>query len=303
MTAPAPPEREPAAHVERLVLDTPRGRFEALAAGPTDAPPVIVLHGFPDAPPTFASLLAALARRGHRAVAPWLRGYAPSIVDGPYDVETLADDVAAWADVLSPDAPVRLVGHDWGAIATYAACSRHRARVAAAVTLAVPHPLAFLRALDAAQVVRSWYMLFFQLPGAPRLARARDFALVDRLWRRWSPRHRLPPALRAELHACLAASWPAPLLYYRALLRPFGPAVARVRRDSPAATPSTVPTLYLHGADDGCIGVDAERDADRYFAGPYRFEVLAGAGHFLAAERPEDVAARADAWFRAHGGG
>ena len=290
------------APLERLALDTPRGRFAALAAGDPGAPLVLVLHGFPDAPPTFAAALTALAARGYRAIAPWLRGYAPSMLAGSVAAEALADDVVAWADALSPSSPVRLLGHDWGALATYAACDRAPARVAAAVTLAVPHPAAFLRALAGTQLARSWYMVFFQLPGAPRLARAADLALIDWLWRRWSPGYRLPDALRAELHACLLASWPRPVDYYRALVRPLGPALARLGPDGPLARRVIVPTLYLHGEDDGCIAVDAGRDAGRCFAGPYRREVMPAAGHFLAAERPVEVAAAADVWFRQHAG-
>jgi pimeloyl-ACP methyl ester carboxylesterase len=201
--------------VERIELATARGRFHALAAGDPRHPPVLVLHGFPDAPPTFAPLLTALAAGGLRAIAPWLRGYAPSVLDGPYDVDALADDVAAWADALSPDRPVRLLGHDWGALATYAACARHPARIAAAVTLAVPHPMAFVRGLDAAQLARSWYMLFFQLPGALRgSAAARDFALIDRLWRHLVAGLPAPgrAAARTARHAQRQLAGPAPIL-------------------------------------------------------------------------------------------
>jgi pimeloyl-ACP methyl ester carboxylesterase len=115
------------------------GAFTALAAGAADAPLVLVLHGFPDVPHTFAPLIEAIARAGHRVVAPWLRGYAPSPAAGPYDVDTLATDVLAWADALSPDRPVAIVGHDWGAVVTYVACARHR-RFHAAVAMSVPHP-------------------------------------------------------------------------------------------------------------------------------------------------------------------
>ena len=289
-----------AAPLAPIVLATSRGRFHALAAGDPRAPIVLVLHGFPDAPPTFGPFLAAVAARGYRAIAPWLRGYAPSVMTGPYDPDTLADDLAAWLAALSPHGPAFVVGHDWGAIATYAACARTPTQIAAAVTLAVPHPLAFLHHADPAQLARSWYMLFFQLPGAPRAARVADFALIDHLWQRWSPAYNLPPELRAAIHDCLAASWPAPTLYYRALIRPFGRARARLRHDSPLRRPLTVPTLYLHGADDGCIGVDVGRGAERHFAGPYQHDVLADTGHFLAAERPDDVAARAHAWFQRH---
>jgi pimeloyl-ACP methyl ester carboxylesterase len=114
--------------VSAAVATVEVGGFTALAAGPADAPLALVLHGFPDAPPTFAPLLGALADRGYRVVAPWLRGYAPSPLAGPYDVDRLADDVLAWADRLSPTQPVALVGHDWGAAVTYVACARAPAR-------------------------------------------------------------------------------------------------------------------------------------------------------------------------------
>ena len=286
------------APVETLALPTARGRFVALAAGERGRPAVLVLHGFPDAPTTLRPLLAALAARGLRAIAPWMRGYAPSPRGGPFDAETLADDAIACADVASPGAPVFLLGHDWGAVATYVACARHRARIAAAVTLAVPHPIAFLRGARAAQLARSWYMLFLQLPGAAAAARVADFALIDRLWRTWSPGYQLPDDERGALHATLAASWPAPAQYYRALAWPPHEAIARVQRS--AAARIDVPLLYLHGADDGCVGVEVGRDAARYFAGAYRRDVIEGAGHFVTAERPDVVAARAAAWFTTH---
>lgn len=275
------------------------GAFHALAAGEPDATVVLVLHGFPDTPHSFAPLIDQLARGGHRVVAPWLRGYAPSPIDGPFDLDTLAADVLAWADALSPTRPVAIVGHDWGAMIAYVASTRAPTRVRAAVTLAVPHPRAFVRGLaSAAQRRRSWYMVAAQLPGALRVAAARDFAVIDRLWRTWSPGYQLAEPLRRELHATLAASWPAPGLYYRALTRPLGAAAERLRRRDRIE----VPTLYLHGARDGCIGPEIGVGAERWFTGGYRREVLAGVGHFLAAEAPAAIATRALAWFAAHPG-
>ena len=273
------------------------GAFTALAAGAPDAPLVLVLHGFPDVPSTFAPLLAAIAGAGYRAVAPWLRGYAPSPAAGPFDVDALAVDVLAWADALSPDRPVAIVGHDWGAVVTYVACAAAPSRFHAAVAMSVPHPAVFVRALARpAQLARSWYMLAFQLPGAPALAAAGGFALIDRLWRAWSPGYRLPASLRDELHATLAASWPAPLMYYRAMTRPLGAAVERLRRRDRIA----VPTLYLHGAADGCIGPDVGAGAERFFSGGYRREIVADVGHFLVAEAPAAIAARVLAWLAVH---
>jgi pimeloyl-ACP methyl ester carboxylesterase len=261
---------------------------------------VIVAHGFPDHPPTFAPVIARLAARGLDVVAPWLRGYAPSTTTGPFDVDQLGADLVAVARALAGDRPTYLVGHDWGAIAAYAALAAPaEITFTAAVTLAVPHPIAFLRALRRdGQWRRSWYMGLFQLPLSDRIARARDFALIDRLWRTWSPGYRLADAARAELHACLAASWPAPLLHYRAIARPVAAARARIRRAN--AQTITTPVRYLHGADDGCIAPSAARGQDRWLRGPLSTEIVDGAGHFLHVEAPDHVALRIAEWIGAH---
>lgn len=261
---------------------------------------VIVAHGFPDHPPTFAPVIERLAARGLDVVAPWLRGYAPSTTTGPFDVDQLGADLVAVARALAGDRPTYLVGHDWGAAATYAALGApEEMTFAAAVTLAVPHPIAFLRALRRdGQWRRSWYMGLFQLPLSDRIARARDFALIDRLWRTWSPGYRLPDAARDELHACLAASWPAPLMHYRAIARPVAAARARIRRAS--AQTITTPVRYLHGADDGCIAPGAARGQDRWLRGPLSAEIVDGAGHFLHVEVPDRVVERIADWIGAH---
>ncbi len=197
---------------------------------------MVFLHGFPDHPPTATGFLDELAAAGYEIVAPWMRGYAPSPLAGPYDGAQLGADAIAIADAVAGDRPVHLVGHDWGALVTYAACAIAPARFARAVAMAVPHPRAFVASLArTAQLARSWYMLAFQLPGAPAVARARDLALIDWLWRAWSPGFALPDEARAALHQCLAASLPAPIGYYRALLSlaRARPGVARRPPDPP----------------------------------------------------------------------
>jgi pimeloyl-ACP methyl ester carboxylesterase len=137
-------------------------------------------------------------------------------------------------------------------------------------------------------------MAFFQLGGlADRLVARGDFALIERLWRDWSPGFRPEPGYLDELKRCLSESMPAPLEYYRALLRPPGALRARLR----AAAKIGAPTLYLHGREDGCIGPELAEGQARYFAS-LKAEVLEGAGHFLHLERPEAVAARVVEWLR-----
>src|SRR6185369_15602000 len=234
---------------EHVTFDLPHGTFHALQGGDPDGQPTIVLHGFPDHPPTAKPFLAELGRRGRHVVAPWLRGYAPSPITGPFDFASLTSDVLALIDRWSPGRAVELIGHDWGALITYDACVTAPERIERAVTLAIPHPITFLSRLTRpAQLRRSWYMGLFQLPGSGWMVTARDLALIDHLWRQWSPSLSLDPALRAELHQDLRASMPAPIRYYREMLRPG--MLAATRRLS---QPITVPMLQLHGADDGCF--------------------------------------------------
>jgi pimeloyl-ACP methyl ester carboxylesterase len=265
--------------------------FHALSFGDPKAPALLWLHGFPDHPPTAIELLQRLGRT-HRVIAPWMRGYAPSPITGAFDVESLVRDAVAMIDAIG--GPVDLVGHDWGAAVVYAVCAFAPERVRRAVTLALPHPLTFLHALrSAAQLRRSWYMALFQLPNAERFVRANDFALIDRLWRAWSPGYALPDDRRRELHACLAASMPAPLGYYRAMVRPLRGFRTRTRR---LATPIATPLLQLHGADDGCVlPPDGAALDDRRFRAR-TLEIVPNAGHFLHLEQPDALAERLAAW-------
>ncbi len=270
-------------------VDTPAGRFAYLVRGPRNGPPALILHGFPDHPPTWVPLMERLAERGFRTIAPWLRGYAPSVLDGPHDTERLAADAVAIVDALFPGRPVALVGHDWGALATYPALLAAPRRFSCAVTLSVPHPVAMLGngPRNPMQLARSWYIGLFQLAGlGERAATARGFALVHRLWRTWSPGYALPEDGRTALQSCLAASMPAPVRYYRSVRPMMKAARERHRRGDRIATP----LLYLHGADDGCIGAGLARKQERLFAGPFAAEIIDGAGHFLQAEAPGRVA-------------
>jgi hypothetical protein len=86
-------------------VELPNGQFAYLEQGHTDAPLILLAHGFPDHPKTFLPLMSLLCAAGYRCVAPWLRGYAPSTLSGPYDRQRVGDDLADLAEALSPNAP------------------------------------------------------------------------------------------------------------------------------------------------------------------------------------------------------
>src|SRR5690606_16798989 len=119
----SPPMTEPSHEIQQGAVEANGLRFAYLAAGAPGAPLALCLHGFPDSAWTWRHLLPALAAAGFRAVAPWMRGYAPTEVpaDGHYQTAVLGLDACALHEALGGGDDAVLVGHDWGALAGYAA--------------------------------------------------------------------------------------------------------------------------------------------------------------------------------------
>lgn len=265
-----------------------------------DAPLVFCLHGFPDIPQTWSLLTEDLRSAGYHVVCPWLPGYAPSSLDGPLDWPSITRRVLELIDELSPSEPVRIVGHDWGAVVTQYALASAPTRFRAAAILAVPHMLAVLENAKEypSQLRRSSYMGLFQLPFlSDRIVSFRDFAYVERLWRRWSPGFDPGDEYFDELKLCLRSSMPAPLRYYRPLKDPR--VILETRRLLERA-PIEVPTIAIHGERDGCIDVRLCEGQEGWFSALFEQMTLADAGHFVHLERPAEVNDAIVRWFGAH---
>lgn len=285
-----------ARHVEANGL-----RFAYLDQGPTDGPLALCLHGFPDHAPTWRHLLPVLADAGYHAVAPWMRGYAPTQVppERATAPATLTADINALHRALGGDGRAVVVGHDWGAVLGARAARAAPHRWASVVTMAVPPELVFRhRPPDAAQAWRSWYMVLAQLPGAEGAFLRDDLALVESLWRAWSPGHEPDPDDLRRLKATLAdpGVLRAALSYYRGFARAALPSAGRSSR-LPSRPPSRLPVpppqphLVLHGADDGCIAAEFAAASARLLPNERsRVEVIPGVGHFLHLEAPDLVA-------------
>lgn len=271
-----------------------------LSSGTQSAPLVLCLHGFPDIPMTWAPMTERLGKAGYRVVSPWLPGYAPSSLEGPFDAPTLTRTILSLVDELSPSEQVRIVGHDWGAIITQCALALKPERFRAAATLALPHPLAIETNIERypRQLRRSAYMGLFQLPAvSDRIVRRRRFRFIQRLWETWSPGFHPGEDYFDELELCLRSSMPAPLMYYRAMrsLR-----VIREIREIFGPGPIVVPTIHLHGERDGCVGPEMTEGQEKYFSALFDTMTLADAGHFLHLERPLEVNEAILRWFEAH---
>lgn len=264
--------------------------FAYLDAG--DGPLALCLHGFPDCAWTWRHLLPELAEAGYRAVAPFMRGYAPTSVpdDGIYQTGALAADACALHEALGGDADSVIIGHDWGAVATYGSASLEPDRWSKVVGAAVPPGGALANAfLDYDQLRLSWYMFFFQHGLADVVVPMNDLAFIDRLWADWSPGYDASDDLpRAKDAMRDPANLAAALGYYRATLGdgPRSPTYDAAQQAT-GQMPSQ-PTLYLHGLDDGCIAPSVAEGIQGSLAGSdSQMVVVERAGHFLHLERPE----------------
>lgn len=255
-------------------------------AGRAGATPVVLVHGFPECSLTWRHQAPALARAGHAVVMPDLRGYHRS--DKPagvaaYRLEELVEDLAAI--IASTGAPkVHVVGHDWGgAIAWWLAMWRPEL-VERLVVINCPHPAWQLTMMgDPEQLSRSAYMLWMQLPWiSERRLAANDFAVVRKVFRR-EPAVPMPDADIERSIAALRASSPRAMMnYYRALLRRNPWALRRAMR------PIDLPVQVIWGDADRHLGF-AYAEPPAKWVWHCRFDVIAGASHWVHVERSDEV--------------
>ncbi len=262
--------------------------LSCLVAG--EGPVVLCAHGFPDDARTFRHQVKPLVERGFRVVCPTMRGYAPSSIarSSRYDAEALARDIVALADHYSPHTPVRFIGHDWGAVAGFAATALAPQRFSHLVTIAVPHLRAAAPALfTPRQARRSWYIFMFQLRIIAEMRLAENnLALIDRLWRDWSPSYTPSKEDLDLVKEGVASRIPEVIGYYRAFFAP----------NSLLGTPrtlllakTTVPSLHVHGEEDGCMGVELTYGTEKHYTSKVSIQRIANAGHFVHLEKPDVV--------------
>ena len=255
----------------------------------------LLLHGFPDTAQTWRHLMPQLANAGYRVVAPFMRGYAPSAVptDGCYQTAMLARDANALHEELGGDGDAVIIGHDWGAPSVYGAAIDAPSRWKKVVGMAVPPTaalgLAFVQNLE--QIKRSWYMFFFQHGLADLVVGANNHAYIEMLWRDWSPGYDASFDLDGVKKSLAdPKNLQAALGYYRATLGDGyrDPSLKALQDQMGSAVP-TQPLLYLHGANDGCIGAEVVEAAKSMSPANVQFAIVKDAGHFLQLEQPQKV--------------
>ncbi|MEZ0054408.1 pimeloyl-ACP methyl ester carboxylesterase [Mycobacterium sp. MAA66] len=284
---------------EVLNLQLPRLRMSALAWGPADGRLVLCLHGFPDSAHSWRRLGPLLAAAGYRVVAPFMRGYAPTEipVDGDYHVGALVSDVLDLHEALGGGADAVLVGHDWGAFASNAVAAYPNSPFRTVISMAVPPLAAMSQArfgvlrtakMSLIQLRMSWYIMYFQLPGAPERTLHR---VIPRLWQDWSPRGADVDEDVATTLAALptAAHRAAAVGYYRALVRPGSVDPAYADFGAYLRALPLIPILYLHGEQDGAMQVGYTEQLLDVLPSGSVVQTIAGAGHFVQVDQAAAV--------------
>lgn len=145
--------------------------FNLVRAGESDAPLVILLHGFPECWVSWKDQIQPIVDAGYRVIVPDQRGY--NLTDKPkslddYKIDVLASDVDAIREYAGCET-FHLVGHDWGAAVAWWYGMHHSERLRSLTVINVPHPTVFESTLksNVRQLLKSWYMFYFQLPKLP----------------------------------------------------------------------------------------------------------------------------------------
>ncbi len=251
---------------------------------------IVMLHGFPECWYSWRHQIRALAPH-FECVAPDLRGYgdtdAPIGVEN-YALEKLVDDVADLVHACGRERAV-IVAHDWGGAIAWATAMRRPEVVERLVVMNCPHLKNFAENLRAnpRQMLRSWYILFFQIPWIPeRLLRARSFAMLTRAIRdsavqksafteedlsHYREAFRNPYSVTAAIN------------YYRALVR------SNLRRSAAGDWMDrkiSAPTMVIWGEQDVALGKELTYGMEARFEGPLEINYVPDSGHWVQQEKP-----------------
>jgi len=249
-----------------------------------DGPLVVLLHGFPEFWYSWRHQIPALSTR-FRVVAPDLRGY--NLSERPqtgYDIETLTADVLALIHALGEEKAV-IIGHDWGGVIAWAFAARFSDATTKLVIMNAPHPERFQRSLMSGfrQMLRSSYVLFFQIPRLPELLLGANRCWVLARGMRSSAK-RVDAFSDEDLERYRSAmsrpgALTAALGYYRALFR--------TRRQTQQFADVEAPTLVLWGEHDRALGKDLAEGLEEWV--PNLTVHFLDCGHWTQQEQPDQV--------------
>ena len=261
----------------------------------------LFLHGFPENKFSWRHQLPLLAELGYTAWAPNLRGYGattrPREVDA-YRIEHLTADVAALIDAARArgiTGPTTLIAHDWGGAIGWAFALSGARPLERFIVMNLPHPALFMKGLKTwAQMKRSWYVFFFQLPWLPEAVFTANRAqAVAQAFRGMAvDKTRFPDSVLEQYRktALLPGAMTAMINYYRAAFRN--------RNGAEALTNPPLletPTLMIWGEEDSALGRELTYGTENLVK-DFTIRYLPQVSHWVQQEAPEAVNAMIRAW-------
>jgi pimeloyl-ACP methyl ester carboxylesterase len=269
----------------RMIEVEPGVRLHVAEAG--EGPPVILVHGFPEFWYSWRWQIPALAEAGFHVLAPDMRGY--NLSDKPrgvaaYRLPLLTRDIARLVEECGVERAC-VVGHDWGAVVAWSFAMGYHDRLERLAILNVPHPVTFARGLRSPrQLLRSWYVFFFQIPGLPELlARSGNYRLLRNALRASLRRGSFSPQDVERYVEVLArpGALTSSINYYRALERGRRANIRAVRRVDR-------PVLVVWGEQDAYLGKELA-DPPREWVPDVRVVRLPSASHWVQNDEPKRV--------------
>lgn len=261
----------------------------------------LCLHGFPECRFSWRHQLPMLADQGYTAWAPDLRGYGTSSRPegiAAYRISELLRDVAGLIDAARAqgiDGEILLIGHDWGGALGWLFVLNAVRKVDRFIVMNLPHPDLFARGLRTiAQLRRSWYIFWFQLPRLPeRILAANDAAWIARAFRGMAvDKSRFPDDVLDvyRRNALIPGALTAMINWYRANFRnPF--------RSLAPAKRLSVPTLMIWGERDAALGKELTHGTET-LVDDFTIRYLPDVSHWVQQEAPETVNAMITAWLK-----
>jgi pimeloyl-ACP methyl ester carboxylesterase len=284
--------------MRRRFVETNDLRIAVDEFGLASGRPVLLQHGWPDGPESFAKVAESLAWRGYRCILPTLRGHGETTLKpGAFrgaQVVALARDLEAVIDDLGLG-PIHVVGHDWGCRAAFASAALFPDKLKSIVPMSLGwRPSGSSQAMSIPQCQAFWYQWWFATPVGAEALKARGADVARRMWDTWSPAGWFTEDdWRQTAPAFENPDWADVVLhFYRARhgLADLDP--SRHADDSAFAAASRigVPCCLIHGTADRCTLPELSEGTGEFVDARYERHMLDGIGHFSQREAPNAVA-------------
>jgi len=247
---------------------------------------VILLHGFPDCWYSWRHQIKALSTQYH-VIAPDLRGYNETDNTGPFDIETLREDVIQLINHLGSKR-AHIIGHDWGGAIAWSLAISNPEVVQTLGICNIPHPANFFKGLRTfTQLKRSWYIFFFQIPLLPeRLLARNNYQGFARLMSRIKPN--TDEDVKFYVNSWKKYGLSGGINWYRAMARNIVKGKTSLTRNLNSSMQVVARTTIIWGEKDFALGKELTFDTDQYVPDLAIF-YLPDNGHFVQQEAPETV--------------